>query len=46
MSRRTGIWTRSQIDEARMQSGEIYHEFLVIPAMSAGTYELRGGQHR
>lgn len=26
-----------------MQSGEIYHEFLVIPQMSAGTYELAAG---
>jgi mannose-6-phosphate isomerase-like protein (cupin superfamily) len=44
VSDRTGIWTREQIDAARIGSGDSYHEFLVVPAMSAGTYALRAGE--
>jgi len=28
---------------ARQQSGELYHEFLRVPAMSAGLYQLAAG---
>jgi mannose-6-phosphate isomerase-like protein (cupin superfamily) len=41
---RTGIWTRAEIDAARIAAAENYHEFVVVPAMSAGTYALRAGE--
>lgn len=39
----TAIWSRAAIDAARLQTGGDYHEFLSIPAMSAGTYALAAG---
>ena len=36
-------FTVSDLSAARQQSGELYHEFLRVPAMSAGLYELAAG---
>ena len=33
----------SQLLAAREQSGELYHEFLHVPTMSAGLYQLAAG---
>jgi mannose-6-phosphate isomerase-like protein (cupin superfamily) len=33
----------SELVAAREQSGELYHEFLRVPAMSAGLYQLAAG---
>lgn len=33
----------SDLIAAREQSGELYHEFLHVPAMSAGVYQLVAG---
>ncbi len=30
---------------AREQSGELYHEFINVPSMSLGVYELAAGAH-
>ena len=37
------LFTLSDLMAAREQSGELYHEFLHIPAMSAGVYQLAAG---
>lgn len=34
-----------QLSNSRQQSGELYLEFLRVPAMSAGLYELAAGAH-
>jgi mannose-6-phosphate isomerase-like protein (cupin superfamily) len=39
-----GVWSREEIDRLRAASGENYHEFVQIPAMSAGTYALAAGE--
>jgi mannose-6-phosphate isomerase-like protein (cupin superfamily) len=44
MTPRAAVWSREQIDAARRELGESYHEFLTIPAMSAGTYALAAGE--
>ncbi len=36
-------FTLSKLLAAREQSGELYHEFLHVPAMSAGVYQLAAG---
>lgn len=36
-------FTVSDLSAARQQSGKLYHEFLRVPAMSAGLYELAAG---
>jgi mannose-6-phosphate isomerase-like protein (cupin superfamily) len=36
-------YTVSDLSAARQQSGKLYHEFLRVPAMSAGLYELAAG---
>lgn len=36
-------FTLSDLIAAREQSGELYHEFLHVPAMSAGLYQLAAG---
>jgi mannose-6-phosphate isomerase-like protein (cupin superfamily) len=43
VSIRTGIWTREEIDAQRRATGEEYHEFVAIPALSTGTYALPAG---
>ena len=35
--------TLADISQRRAQAGELYHEFLHVPAMSAGLYELAVG---
>ena len=35
--------TVGEIDQQRTQSGKLYHEFLRVPAMSAGLYVLPAG---
>jgi mannose-6-phosphate isomerase-like protein (cupin superfamily) len=37
------IFSLSELMAARKQSGELYHEFLRVPAMSAGVYQLAAG---
>ena len=37
------IFTITDLTTAREQSGKLYHEFLRVPSMSAGLYELRAG---
>lgn len=37
------LFTLSNLTAAREQSGELYHEFLHVPAMSAGVYQLAAG---
>lgn len=37
------IFTLSDIMAAREQTGHLYHEFLHVPAMSAGLYQLATG---
>ncbi len=34
----------AEVDRLRRASGENYQEFVVVPAMSAGTYHLRAGE--
>ena len=36
-------WTLSDVRAAHAQSGSLYHEFLRVPALSAGLYRLRAG---
>jgi mannose-6-phosphate isomerase-like protein (cupin superfamily) len=36
-------FTLSDLLATREQSGELYHEFLHVPAMSAGVYQLAAG---
>jgi mannose-6-phosphate isomerase-like protein (cupin superfamily) len=36
-------FTLSDLLATRQQSGELYHEFLHVPAMSAGVYQLAAG---
>ena len=36
-------FTVSDLSAVRQQSGKLYHEFLRVPAMSAGLYELAAG---
>ena len=36
-------FTVSDLSATRQQSGKLYHEFLRVPAMSAGLYELAAG---
>lgn len=36
-------FTLSDLIATREQSGELYHEFLHVPAMSAGVYQLAAG---
>ena len=36
-------FTLPDLIAAREQSGELYHEFLRVPAMSAGMYQLAAG---
>ncbi len=38
-----GLFTLSDLKSTREQSGELYHEFLRVPAMSAGIYQLAAG---
>jgi mannose-6-phosphate isomerase-like protein (cupin superfamily) len=38
------LFTLSDLIGSREQSGELYHEFLHIPAMSAGVYQLAKGR--
>ena len=44
MTVRAGMWSREQIDAARLQSGESYQRVRDVPALSAGTYALRAGE--
>ena len=37
-------FTVNELTAVREQSGELYHEFLRVPAMSAGLYQLAAGQ--
>ena len=37
------LFALSDLVAVREQSGELYHEFLHIPAMSAGIYQLVAG---
>ena len=41
---RGGLWSRGEIDAARLESGENYQQFLTVPALSAGTYALAAGE--
>ena len=41
---RAGLWTRSEIDAARLESGENYQQFVTVPALSAGSYALAAGE--
>ena len=36
-------YTVADLSQRRAQSGKLYHEFLRVPAMSAGVYELAVG---
>ncbi len=36
-------WTLPEVRAAHAQSGRLYHEFLHVPALSAGLYCLRAG---
>lgn len=36
-------FTLAQLVAEREQTGELYHEFLQVPAMSAGLYQLAAG---
>jgi mannose-6-phosphate isomerase-like protein (cupin superfamily) len=38
-----GLFTLSNLEATREQSGQLYHEFLRVPAMSAGIYQLAAG---
>ena len=38
-------YTVADLSQRRAQSGKLYHEFLRVPAMSAGVYELAVGEH-
>ncbi|GAC1394717.1 MAG: hypothetical protein NVS4B11_00330 [Ktedonobacteraceae bacterium] len=37
------IFTVSDVMAAREQAGQLYHEFLRVPTMSAGLYQLAAG---
>lgn len=37
------VFTLSDVMAAREQSGELYHEFLRVPTMSVGLYQLAAG---
>ncbi len=37
------IFTLSDVMAAREQTGELYHEFLHVPTMSVGLYQLAAG---
>jgi mannose-6-phosphate isomerase-like protein (cupin superfamily) len=36
-------WSRADLDAAHAAAGELYHEFLRVPALSAGLYVLAAG---
>jgi quercetin dioxygenase-like cupin family protein len=36
-------WTRADLDAGHAAAGELYHEFLGVPALSAGLYVLAAG---
>jgi mannose-6-phosphate isomerase-like protein (cupin superfamily) len=36
-------WSRSDVEAAHSEAGERYHEFLRVPALSAGLYVLEAG---
>ena len=36
-------FTLSELSRLRAQSGQLYHEFLRVPTMSAGVYEITAG---
>ena len=36
-------YTLADLRQRRAESGDLYHEFLRVPAMSAGLYELAAG---
>jgi mannose-6-phosphate isomerase-like protein (cupin superfamily) len=40
---RSATYTLSGLTGARTQAGKLYHEFLRVPSMSAGLYELAAG---
>lgn len=40
---RSAAFTLPHLSEARAQAGKLYHEFLHVPSMSAGLYELAAG---
>jgi mannose-6-phosphate isomerase-like protein (cupin superfamily) len=37
------LFTMSELLTTRAQSGRLYHEFLQVPSMSAGVYQLAAG---
>jgi mannose-6-phosphate isomerase-like protein (cupin superfamily) len=39
----TKAWTIATLNEQHKQSGQLYQEFLHVPAMSAGMYQLATG---
>ncbi len=42
-SRKSLAFTAAGLNETREQSRELYHEFLRVPSMSAGVYQLAAG---